>query len=161
MCLLLERIRKSLSYEGGSRCVAFFYCPEASPLPYFLRPSLLPSAIYQNQCPTSSSSVPKKAEPTSLYNYLIEHPQISPASAKELHFFDLNFQKGIQWYETQISPKIKTARPHGRSKSLLPLSSPSTPTPVPTLSPRKTNRTAEKPRNQSHIPLPSRNQAGI
>lgn len=49
----------------------------------------------------------QKSGTTSLYNYLIEHPQISPASAKELHFFDLNFQKGIQWYETQFPQKSK------------------------------------------------------
>jgi len=41
---------------------------------------------------------------TSLYSYLIEHPLIAPAAEKELHFFDLNFDKGVEWYESQFTP---------------------------------------------------------
>jgi hypothetical protein len=35
---------------------------------------------------------------TSLYNYLVEHPSVSPAFMKETHFFDFNFHKGVNWY---------------------------------------------------------------
>jgi hypothetical protein len=35
---------------------------------------------------------------TSLYRCLLEHPSIVPAFRKELHFFDLNFGKGLKWY---------------------------------------------------------------
>ena len=35
---------------------------------------------------------------TSLYNYLIQHPQIAPATEKEVHYFDLNFDKSPDWY---------------------------------------------------------------
>jgi hypothetical protein len=35
---------------------------------------------------------------TSLYNYLVEHPRVSPAFMKETHFFDFNFHKGVNWY---------------------------------------------------------------
>jgi len=35
---------------------------------------------------------------TSLYNYLIRHPLILPALVKEVHYFDLSFHKGINWY---------------------------------------------------------------
>lgn len=35
---------------------------------------------------------------TSLYNYLIEHPAVSPAFMKETHFFDFSFHKGVNWY---------------------------------------------------------------
>ncbi len=35
---------------------------------------------------------------TSLYNYLIEHPNIGSAAKKEVHFFDYHFQKGMSWY---------------------------------------------------------------
>ncbi len=36
---------------------------------------------------------------TSLYNYLIEHPSIEPALSKEVGFFELNYNKGINWYK--------------------------------------------------------------
>jgi len=36
---------------------------------------------------------------TSLYNYLSEHPAIVPALSKEIGFFELNFQHGINWYK--------------------------------------------------------------
>ncbi|MDM8530381.1 sulfotransferase domain-containing protein [Anaerolineales bacterium HSG25] len=39
---------------------------------------------------------------TTLYKYLIQHPYIMPASGKELHFFDLNFEKGQTWYQTHF-----------------------------------------------------------
>lgn len=39
---------------------------------------------------------------TSLYNYLIEHPKISPAVTKEIHFFSLHYSKGIEWYWKQF-----------------------------------------------------------
>ena len=35
---------------------------------------------------------------TSLYNYMITHPQIIPAKEKEIHYFDINFNKGLDWY---------------------------------------------------------------
>lgn len=39
---------------------------------------------------------------TSLYKYLLEHPQIVAATTKEIHFFDNNFHRGIPWYRTQF-----------------------------------------------------------
>ena len=35
---------------------------------------------------------------TSLYEYLIDHPNIVGASRKEVHFFDNHYQKGLAWY---------------------------------------------------------------
>ena len=40
----------------------------------------------------------QKGGTTSLYNYLIQHPQIAPATQKEIHFFDFNFDKSPDWY---------------------------------------------------------------
>ena len=37
---------------------------------------------------------------TSLYNYLIEHPHIHPGLMKEVHFFDNNYHKGVNWYRS-------------------------------------------------------------
>lgn len=39
-----------------------------------------------------------KCGTTSLYNYLIEHPQILPSVKKELNFFNKGFDRGIDWY---------------------------------------------------------------
>jgi hypothetical protein len=39
---------------------------------------------------------------TSLYNYLVKHPDIVPAQRKEVHFFDYNYQKGLSWYRGQF-----------------------------------------------------------
>jgi hypothetical protein len=39
---------------------------------------------------------------TSLYNYLVEHPDVSPAFMKETHFFDLHFHKGLSWYRAHF-----------------------------------------------------------
>src|SRR3712207_6690007 len=35
---------------------------------------------------------------TSLYHYLSKHPEVLPALRKEIHFFDLNFDRGLDWY---------------------------------------------------------------
>jgi len=48
---------------------------------------------------------------TSLYNYLIGHPKISSALNKEVHFFDINYNKGIDWYWKQfptVSEKVNS-----------------------------------------------------
>ncbi len=45
----------------------------------------------------------QKGGTTSLYHYLSQHPQIIPASQKEVHFFDLNFSKGLEWYQSQLN----------------------------------------------------------
>lgn len=42
----------------------------------------------------------QKAGTTSLYSYLIKHPDIISAFKKEIHFFDLNYYKNINWYKS-------------------------------------------------------------
>jgi len=39
---------------------------------------------------------------TSLYNHIASHPDVESASQKELHFFDFNFDKGLDWYKDQF-----------------------------------------------------------
>lgn len=51
----------------------------------------------------------QKAGTTSLYAYLTQHPQILSAKEKEVHFFDLNYDRGIEWYASQFP----IARQHG------------------------------------------------
>ena len=40
----------------------------------------------------------QKGGTTSLYNYLIRHPQVLRATTTEVHFFDENFPRGEDWY---------------------------------------------------------------
>ncbi|MBO1513128.1 sulfotransferase family protein [Metabacillus bambusae] len=51
----------------------------------------------------------QKCGTTSLYNYLIQHPQIIPALSKEVHFFDIYFEKGMDWYRNQF-PSLESKR---------------------------------------------------
>lgn len=41
----------------------------------------------------------QKGGSTALYYYLKEHPQIYLHSKKEIHYFDLNYHRGIEWYK--------------------------------------------------------------
>lgn len=44
----------------------------------------------------------QKSGTTSLYYYLIQHPSIVSAVKKEVHFFDFNYHKRINWYKGQF-----------------------------------------------------------
>ena len=46
---------------------------------------------------------------TSLFSYLTSHPLIVPPSYKELHFFSLYYDRGLDWYQAQFP----TDRPPG------------------------------------------------
>ncbi len=39
---------------------------------------------------------------TSLYDYLIQHPRIASAKKKEVHYFDLKYAQGLDWYRSQF-----------------------------------------------------------
>lgn len=45
----------------------------------------------------------QKGGTNSLYNYLIQHPKVAPASGKEIHYFDFNFDKALDWYQSQFA----------------------------------------------------------
>lgn len=47
---------------------------------------------------------------TSLYNYLIRHPDIAAASRKEVHYFDANLHQGIRWYKAHFPASLPTSR---------------------------------------------------
>ncbi len=53
----------------------------------------------------------QRAGTTSLYRYLAGHPAILPASRKEVHYFDVNFDAGLDWYRAHFP---LGARVHGR-----------------------------------------------
>jgi hypothetical protein len=37
---------------------------------------------------------------TSLFNYLVQHPDVLPPLGKELHFFDFNYSRGLRYYRS-------------------------------------------------------------
>ena len=49
----------------------------------------------------------QKCGTTSLYCYLAEHPQIVTVPHKEVHFFDLNYDRGLAWYDACFSSSEK------------------------------------------------------
>ena len=53
----------------------------------------------------------QKSGTTALHNYLSEHPQVLPVARKEVHFFDINYDKGADWYRRQfIDPRSLNGR---------------------------------------------------
>lgn len=40
----------------------------------------------------------QKSGTTSLFNYLVQHPDVRSPSGKEIHYFDLHYARGIKWY---------------------------------------------------------------
>jgi len=44
----------------------------------------------------------QKAGTTSLYWYLLQHPQVLGVAKKEIHFFDTEFHRGIRWYRANF-----------------------------------------------------------
>jgi hypothetical protein len=45
----------------------------------------------------------KKSGTTFLYHLLTRHPLVEPAASKELHFFDVHFELGLEWYRRFFS----------------------------------------------------------
>jgi hypothetical protein len=44
----------------------------------------------------------QKCGTTSLFHYLSQHPDLNLPVTKEIHFFDLQYEKGIDWYESKF-----------------------------------------------------------
>ena len=53
----------------------------------------------------------QKGGTTSLFNYLIQHPQVLSPLRKELKFFDSNYFRGLSWYRAHfpLSSKLRAA----------------------------------------------------
>jgi hypothetical protein len=54
----------------------------------------------------------QKGGTTELYDRLVQHPNIASAFAKEVHYFDANYDKGVEWYTT-FFPRIDADRAKG------------------------------------------------
>ena len=62
----------------------------------------------------------QKAGTTSLASYLAAHPCVVSPTLKEVHFFDLNYSKGIDWYRSHFPiSRWKRMRRRLRGKPLL------------------------------------------
>jgi len=44
----------------------------------------------------------QKSGTTSLHYYLVQHPQVIEPQRKEVHFFDVNFERGEAWYRAHF-----------------------------------------------------------
>lgn len=76
--------------------------PEKS-LRLLTRWSLEPYRVLTSQLRTMPSFIiigAQKGGTSSLYKYLIQHPQINHPLQKEVHFFDANFERGVNWYRS-------------------------------------------------------------
>ena len=52
----------------------------------------------------------QKCGTSSLYAWMIQHPRILPARRKEVHFFDLNYDRGGDWYHTHFPTRSELDR---------------------------------------------------
>ncbi len=62
----------------------------------------------------------QKAGTTSLHSYLEAHPCVLRAAAKEIHFFDLRYDRGVDWYRANFPTGVvrAVARRAGRRPAL-------------------------------------------
>jgi len=51
----------------------------------------------------------QKAGTTSMYAYLSAHRDVLPAGRKEVHFFDLNYDRGERWYRSMFPLRANVA----------------------------------------------------
>jgi hypothetical protein len=72
------------------------------------RPHLIPDPTYRRltaplrRRPAFLILGAQKAGTSTLYDLLGRHPQVIPATVKEVHFFDLHFGRGVGWYRSHF-----------------------------------------------------------
>jgi hypothetical protein len=49
----------------------------------------------------------QKGGTSSLYSYLCTHPEVWPATKKEVHFFDNHFSETEEWYRSHFPSRLK------------------------------------------------------
>src|SRR5437763_1646364 len=57
----------------------------------------------------------QRAGTTSLYEYIVDHPQVGAASKKEVHFFDRHYTEGVNWYRAHFPPAVRRQRFENRT----------------------------------------------
>jgi hypothetical protein len=48
---------------------------------------------------------------TSLFNYLVQHPDVLAPLGKEIHYFDLHYGRGVRWYRGRFPYRHRLRRP--------------------------------------------------
>ena len=61
----------------------------------------------------------QKSGTTSLYNFIIKHPTIAPASRKELHYFSGRYRFGEQWYRSNFPTNLSRRYFYKKTKQKL------------------------------------------
>ena len=61
----------------------------------------------------------QKSGTTSLWAYLCEHPDVAPPLTKEMSFFDVNFQRGLNWYRMHFPLQSSVRRQNAAGGRLL------------------------------------------
>ncbi len=57
---------------------------------------------------------------TSLYRYLVQHPSVAPTvMAKGVHYFDVDYGKGVSWYRGHFPTVMRRAYAHGVHRTRL------------------------------------------
>lgn len=57
----------------------------------------------------------QKGGTTSLHEYLCRHPRVSPSTSKEVHYFDLAYDRGEGWYRAHFHPRRNPGEITGES----------------------------------------------
>lgn len=57
----------------------------------------------------------QKAGTTSLFHYLKQHPDILTPEEKEIHFFDMRYERGIDWYQSFFSEAAASEKVTGEA----------------------------------------------
>jgi hypothetical protein len=52
----------------------------------------------------------QKSGTTSLFNYLVQHPDVLPPLSKEIHYFDLQYDRGVGWYRGRFPYRYQLRR---------------------------------------------------
>ncbi len=64
--------------------------------------SRLRSILFPRSLPQFIIVGVQKGGTTSLYDYLCQIPQVWSAATKEVHYFDINFDRGMNWYHDRF-----------------------------------------------------------
>ena len=60
-----------------------------------------------------------KGGTTSLYEYMVKHPQIFPALTKQIHYFDKYFSRGRNWYKSTFPSKWQKIKSMKKNKNFI------------------------------------------
>ncbi len=78
-------------------------------LPSRMKPLLVETVVQTRKIFGKADALPQfiiigaqRSGSTSLYDYLVEHPNVAPALHKEIHFFDSFYERGLAWYKAHF-----------------------------------------------------------